>query len=81
MSTWKSSHNSPRELRLWVLDNFEGYRIRQLAGIPEIEYSGKKRGLWSALWRQRYPDVQKHQERKKIREQVEIARVLTPYTG
>lgn len=64
------------ELRLWVLDNFDGYRIRQLAeSIPAIEYDKKRGGLWSALGASGIRMYKKHQERERIREQVqEIAR-------
>ena len=66
------------DLRLWVLDNFEGYRIRQLArGIPEIEYSGKRGGLWGALGASGIRMYKQHQEREEVKGQVrEIARVF-----
>ncbi|MCB0589545.1 MAG: hypothetical protein KDD06_29945 [Phaeodactylibacter sp.] len=67
-----------RDLRLWVLDNFDGYRIRQLAGsIPEIEYDRKRGGIWSALGAGGIKMYKQHQEREKVKAQVkEIAGVF-----
>ncbi|MCO6491773.1 MAG: hypothetical protein J5I98_25380 [Phaeodactylibacter sp.] len=64
------------DLRLWVLDNFDGYRIRELArSIPEIEYERRKGGLWSALGASGIQMYKQRQERERVKAQVrEIAR-------
>ncbi|MCB0550874.1 MAG: hypothetical protein KDD19_25115 [Phaeodactylibacter sp.] len=66
------------DLKLWVLDHFDGYRIRQLAhGIPKIEYNRKRGGLWSALGASGMRMYKQHQEREQVKEQVqEIARAF-----
>lgn len=65
-------------LRMWVLDNFDSYRIRQLArSIPEIEYNPKRGGLWNALGASGINMYKQHQEREKVKAQVrEMARVF-----
>ena len=64
------------DLRLWVLDNFGGYRIRQLArNMPEIEYSGKRGGLWGALGASGIRMYKQHREREEAKAQMqEVAR-------
>lgn len=64
------------DLRLWVLDNFDGYRVRELArSIPEIEYERRKGGLWSALGASGIQMYKQRQERERVKAQVrEIAR-------
>ncbi len=66
------------DLRLWVLDNFDDYRIRQLArNIPEAEYNRKRGGLWGALGASGIRMYKQHQEREAVKEQVrEIARIF-----
>lgn len=66
------------ELRLWVLDNFDDYRVRQLArSVPEIEYNRKRGGLWSALGASGISMYKQHQEREQVKERVqEIARIF-----
>lgn len=65
-----------REMRRWVLDNFDGYRIRQMAGnIPEVEYDPRRGGFWNALGASGIRMYKQHQEREKVKAQVrEIAR-------